>query len=45
MAEQEIEHTTGSAESMNFNKSMARGIYHLEVTGTDNYKADIKVVY
>jgi hypothetical protein len=41
----EIDHVTGSSsEQIKFNNTMAKGVYHLEVTGPGNYVNDIKVL-
>jgi hypothetical protein len=46
MLRDEINHTAGSSfESIRFNPNIAKGIYHLEVTGPGEYKNDIKLQY
>ena len=41
----EIEHAIGSSSGqIKFNNTMAKGVYHLEVTGPGNYENDIKVL-
>jgi len=46
MIEQEITLAAGSSsQQIKFDPAMAKGVYHLEVTGPDNYVNTLKVIY
>ncbi len=41
----EIQHAGGSAnQSIHYDNNLAKGVYHIEVNGPNNYKNDIKVM-